>query len=65
MYSGPTGNSIEKSATGIEFLRNSPNTNTGEWGNVWSVNITHVTLNSAFCLRKNLILIDQKDNYNC
>lgn len=32
MYSGPTGNSIEKSATGIEFLRNSPNTNTGEWG---------------------------------
>lgn len=38
MYSGPTGNSIEKSATGIEFLRNSPNTNTGEWGDVWSVN---------------------------
>lgn len=37
MYSGPTGNSIEKSATGIEFLRNSPNTNTGEWGDVWSV----------------------------
>lgn len=54
MYSGPTGNSIEKSATGIEFLRNSPNTNTGEWGDVWSVNNNSCNAELGFLFEEEL-----------
>lgn len=54
MYSGPTGNSIEKSATGIEFLRNSPNTNTGEWGDVWPVNNNSCNTELGFLFEEEL-----------
>lgn len=54
MYSEPTGNSKEKSATGIEFLRNSPNTNTGEWGDVWSVNNNSCNTELGFLFEEEL-----------
>lgn len=52
MYTEPTENSIEKSATGIEFLRISLNTNNDD---VCSVNNNSCNTGLGFCLRENLI----------
>lgn len=52
MYTEPTENSIEKSATGIEFLRISLNTNNDD---VCSVNNNSCNTGLGSCLRENLI----------